>query len=135
MDLFNILAGLASILSLAFAGYLHHKTKVQSVAESGNIHVLRERLRSVETSLRSSATILQMLIRRADDRTVGAEELQNIARSARASLVASILEARGVDEILKDWTFGQLLRSEGITDAAVTKHRVVDDDDSVRESE
>jgi len=135
MYLFNLLAGFASILSFAFAGYLHQKSKMQSAVEGGNIRVLRERLRSVETSLKSSATILQMLIRRADDRNAPAEELQNIARSARASLVASILEARGVDEVLKDWTFGQLLRSDGIADLSSAKPRNLGDEDSEREPE
>ena len=116
MDSFNVIAGMASIVSLGFAAWTYGRARLRKSAEDANVALLRERLRSIATTIHSSTTIIQILIRRADDPDVPATELQNIARSARASIMASYLEAIDFDDSLKDWKFGQLLQSKGVVD-------------------
>ena len=59
----------------------------------------------------STATSLQLLIRRADHDDAAQKELQNLGRAVRANLVGAIVEAREIDQSLKDWKFGELLSS------------------------
>jgi len=114
MDIFNLIAGSASIASLILAAYLWHKRKVSRVAEKGNVSILIERLNNISTSLRAAATTTQALIRRADDHQVPVPELQNIARAVRTDLYGALLQASATKTTLLDWRFGELLVSSKI---------------------
>lgn len=112
MDIFSIIAGSASLLSLLFALTQYYKRQSNESVEKGNLLVLRERLKNIEVSLRSAATINQILIRRADDENVRLKELQNIARALRSQIYSTILEAKNIKRTVIDWKFGELLDSD-----------------------
>lgn len=116
-DYFNVAAGLASIVSLAFALTIHYRHRVAKTREEANIRILGERLHNLDVGLRAAATNLQILIRRADSADAPVKELQNLARSVRTSIYASIIETRGTGGNLKEWRFGQLLKSEDLGDS------------------
>ena len=112
IDTFNLVAGTASVVALAFALFQHHKSRLQRSREEGNIRLFEERLRNVDTSLRAAATSLQILIRRGDSPETPVAELQNLARAVRASVYGAIMEGRGLTGRLKSWKFGELLGSD-----------------------
>lgn len=114
MDKFNVVAGIASIMSLILAAYLWHKQRMSKVVEKGNVSILIERLNNIKVSLQSAATTNQVLIRRADDKQVPVEELQNIARAVRANLYGALLQASATKSNLQEWRFGELLGSSEI---------------------
>lgn len=111
MDLFNIVSGIASIVALVFAAYVHHRAKLSATTEGGNIRVVTERMQNASISLRSSASILHLLIRRADDESASVVELQNLARAARTNILATLVEVSGTEDALKSWKFGESLES------------------------
>ncbi len=111
MDIFNIITGSVGLLSFIFALIQFYKRKLNESVEKGNILVLRERLKNIEVSLKSAATINQILIRRADDENTPIKELQNIARAQRSQIYSTILEAKDIKRRVIDWKFGELLDS------------------------
>jgi hypothetical protein len=114
MDTFNVVAGLASIISLVFALVVYHRSKTAEAREEGNVKVFRERLRNIDSTMRATMTIMQILIRRADDTDAPVVELQNIGRSARASLYGAMEQAWEIDKALGEWKFGHLLETSRI---------------------
>lgn len=111
VNLFNLIASGASIISLMFAAWIYHKEQINKAREEVKVAVLKERLENNENQLRLTANYLQMLIRRADDINAPVPELQNMARGVRSSLMASIMKTESIRNNLSDWEFGKLLKS------------------------
>lgn len=111
IDLFNVVASLASIVSLIFAAWIYHKEQLNKAREEVKVAVLKERLENNENQLRLTANYLQLLIRRADDINAPVPELQNMARGVRSSLMASIMKTESITRNLSDWKFGKILKS------------------------
>ena len=111
LEWLGIIASIASIISLLFAAWLYHKEQLSKVRESSNIKVLKERLKSNNSILRSTLLNLQILIRQADDPNTPVRELQNMARQVRANLAALAIDEEQFQNMLNDWKIGKYLES------------------------
>jgi hypothetical protein len=117
LDLFNTIAGAASIISLGFAAFIYYRQRLTEAREEGSLRLLQERMRHVEISLRATGTTLQILIRRADSQDTPVIELQNIARAVRSHLFGALQETSDLQRAMVDWKFGQLLAASALEPA------------------
>jgi hypothetical protein len=114
LNLFDWIASLASIVSLAFAAFVYHRDKLRETKEQANVEMLKTRLGTIANNLSVTSAYLQTLIRQADDDQTPVRELQNMARGVRAGVLGTLMDARSMEATVSEWKIGHLLKSRAV---------------------
>lgn len=111
LDIFNVIAAIVSIMGFLLYAQERIKNYKKNQAEASNILVLKERIRSTLTTLKSTATNTHMLVQIGKSKSTDTEVMTNLSRSIRAELFALIKQLSGIEENLNSWKYGELLES------------------------
>lgn len=107
----NIIAAIATIIS--FSLYLWEKLKSdkRKRLHDSSIRILRERIRSLTSSIKATSTNADLLVQISKSSSIHKEQTTNLARMLRTELYAALRQLNGVEENLHEWKYGELLES------------------------
>ena len=115
MDTLNIIFGIVSLVAFGFSIYSHFNNRSMKVVEATKTAIQKERLRNISASLMGimySVDSIVQIPKRSDVTTV--EELQNIARNIRASLMGLAKQLELEQKRLDEWRYGKLFESDNV---------------------
>ncbi len=113
MDLLNIVFGVVGLISFIFSIYTYFKTDSKRSIEAAKNAMYQERVRNVQYSLSNilrNVDALVQLPKKDDGMTIN--QLQNIARLARAQLFVLSQQLETEQENLGKWRFGEFIMSD-----------------------
>lgn len=108
----ELLLGVISVASFAFALWRYHESRVTKETEKGKIAASAQRIRQASSSARIIAYSADLIVQRCKQQDVPLSEVQNLARTVRANAIVLLEELRREKTRLEDWKYGKLVLSE-----------------------
>jgi hypothetical protein len=115
----NLLAVITAILSAAIAAgslvvayFQFRVSRSRARSERERIEAQKERLRFAASSSASSAAAADLIVQRAKDDSVSKDELQNLARILRGSLLILTKQLQADEKNLARWQVGVSFESD-----------------------
>lgn len=125
MEFLNILFGLVSIASFAFALWQSYKMKISEKIEIGKIAVSTQRIKQAYNTAHNIAYVADMIVQRSKSKDeISVSELQSLGRAIRAQAFVLLTELRSEHAKMKDWKYGVMVDSEELNEQ--TENKAID---------
>lgn len=107
----TVVSSFVAALSFSFAIYTHFNIKSKKAIEAAKIAMQKERMRNVKFAVVNLIRSTDAIVQIPKHEKVTIEELQNLARIARAQAITLAKQLETEEEILSKWRFGELAES------------------------
>jgi len=108
---FNVITGIVTLASFAWALWQAYRNRRNEVAESAKATMELERIRQSASDVMAAAQTVNMVVQRAKESDVTTAELANLARVARGQLLIIANTLSQEEERLSQWEYGQIFES------------------------
>jgi hypothetical protein len=115
LNIFNVVAGLASIVGFGLAAWQFQHARSRAANERVKVVMQRERLDSAFTAAISAAQGADVMVQRAKAESATVAELQSIARVLRGNLLLLSRQLEQEKKIVDAWNFGQSITQSDAT--------------------
>ncbi len=114
----NLVAGIASVISLVVAVVVLIRDRVRRSRTEMSVELLKERIRAIELALRGAGTSADDLVRLTAESGRDIKDAHPLARAVRTSIFQAGASANEAWDSLSEWRFGQMISGSGRAERA-----------------